>query len=280
MISNFLQFLNQPYPYKTGFLSTIKEALISGLVVFAFLAFFQPFNLHTTGSKAPLIAFQFGIITFLVSIIFEFLINYVFKIKRDQASWTFWKWLALVLVLILFIASANYFYALIILNRDLNLSEFFVMLRSTVAVGIFPAFIAGTLNLNRKTKEFKKIAQSISPKEVIQDTSVNVFLPIKNSNKTFEIDASKILFLESMQNYVQIHYLDENEQPIKLMHRNTISALEEFLAPHGIKRSHRSYLINPSMIKEVSGNAQGLKLTLSHGEGLVPVSRKYISQFK
>lgn len=280
MLPNILQFLNQPYPDKSGFAATIKEALIAGLVVFAFLAFFQPFDLHTAGSDSTFIAFQFGVITFLVCILFECIINYVFKIRRDQANWTFWKWLLMVLILILFIASANYIYVLKMIGRHLDVSEFLIMLRSTLAVGIFPAFIIGTLNLNRRRKEFEKIAQSISPKEVIQDTSVNVSLPIKNSNKTFEIDSSKILFLESMQNYVQIHYLDEDEKPTKLMHRNTISALEEFLAPHGIKRTHRSYLINPSMIKEISGNAQGLKLSLIHGDGIVPVSRKYIGQFR
>lgn len=280
MISNFIQFLNQPYPEKSGFKDTIKEALISGVVVFAFLAFFQPFDLHSAGPNATSIAFQFGVITVLVCLVFELIISYIFKLRRDQVNWTFWKWLLLVLLLIVFIASANYIYVLNMLGRDLNVAEFSMMLRSTLAVGIFPTFIIGALTLNRKTKEFQKIAQEIHPKEIELDTSVNVFLPIKNSNKTFELDASKILFLESMQNYVQVHYLNEEDEPTKVMHRNTISALENFLSTNGIRRTHRSYLVNPSMIAQVSGNAQGLKLALKHGDYVVPVSRKYIEEFR
>ncbi len=102
----------------------------------------------------------------------------------------------------------------------------------------------------------------------------------KLSVKTFEIDPSKILFLESMQNYVLIHYLDEHDQLKKETHRNTITALSNALENSGIKRTHRSYLVNPKMIGSVSGNAQGLKLHLIHGESVVPVSRKYIDDFR
>ena len=275
-----MQFLNQPYPDKSGFAAMMKEASISGFIVFAFLAFFQPFDLHTAGSNAPWLAFQFGVITFFACIIFESFFSYVVKINRDRPSWTFWKWLSMTLLLIVFIASVNYFYVFMTLSRDLNVAEFLVMLRSTLAVGIFPSFIIGSLNLNRRKKEYQEIAKTISPKETEISTSVNVSLPIKNSTKTFDLDASKILYLESMQNYVQIHYLNDNGLPQKEMHRNTIASLEEVLQSHGIKRTHRSFLVNTNMIKSVSGNAQGLKLELEYGDGVVPVSRKYIKEFR
>ena len=280
MLQKVIQFLNEPYPDKVGIGETIKEAIVSGIIVFAFLATFQPFDLHTAGDRVPMISFQFGLITMAVCILFELFFTRVIKIRRDKPSWTFWKWLVMALLLILCIASANYIYAIKELNRDLNVAEFLNMLKSTLAVGIFPTFIFGSITLNRKTKQFQKIADAIPPMELEQSNSQKVSLPIKNSNRTFDLDASKILYLESMQNYVQVYYLNDANVLSKETHRNTIASLEEVLSSHGIKRTHRSYLVNPKMIQSVSGNAQGLKLELDHVDGVVPVSRKYISFFR
>ena len=286
MFANLVSFLNQPYPEHAGFAEILKSSIISAIIVFLFLAVFQPFQLDSLGSDAIKFSFYFGLITFATSLIFECIISFVFKITRTGPSWTFWKWLIMVLALVICIAISNYVFMMIALDRSFQIFQFMGMLQATLAVGIFPCFIIGSITLIRNTKVNQKIADSIDAELIQNDsssdhaTSVNVSLPIKNSTKTFDLDPQRILFIEAMQNYVQIHMLEAEGRVKKEMHRNTISTLEEVLLSHEIKRCHRSYLVNPHMIKEITGNAQGLKIAMKHGEEIVPVSRKYISIFK
>ncbi len=59
-----------------------------------------------------------------------------------------------------------------------------------------------------------------------------------------------------------------------------ISKLESQINEFGLIRCHRSYIMNPDKVIQVSGNAQGLKLELSNKTYQVPVSRKYIPEIK
>jgi len=258
--------------------SSIKGAILGGIIVFLILAMFAPFGLVETGNKIYLYAGIFGLISAVVSLLVDLLFKYVLKIRRDVEDWKFWKWILSILFLVLMIAIANHQYAVYTFGESRG--NFFQMVYSTCVVAIFPILVFGSLNLIRNLKANQRIASEVSYKPEKNEASANVSLPIKNSTKTFELDASKIIYLESMQNYVLIHYLGDEGQVLKETHRNTISAIGEALKPYGMKRTHRSFLVNPRMIKSISGNAQGLKLMMAEGEGVVPVSRKYIHEFR
>lgn len=272
------KFLNQPYPDEDSLRSIIIGAISTSFIVFMVLALFVPFGLSETGSKSTMYAAIFGLISGLTSLIVELFSKYVLKIRRDVADWKFWKWILSTLILIFIITIANYYYGIYAFGW--SGSSFYSMIYNTFAVGIFPVVFFGSFNLIRKLKANQLIATEVTYNHPISRAFANVSLPIKNSTKTFEVDPAKIIFLEAMQNYVLIHYLDSNDVIQMETHRNTISFIEGFLKDFGIKRTHRSFLVNPSMIKSVSGNAQGLKLELKHGTYVVPVSRKYIQEFK
>ena len=280
MFTSIIKFLNQPYPEHSGVNDILKSSFYAGLIVFLFLAIFQPFDLDSTGPHAKKYAFYFGIITFLSCLIYELIISYILKIERNKPSWTFWKWFVLVIIMILFIAIANYIFVIFIFSRQFNFYEFYLMLQSTIAVGIFPTFILGSITINRRNKINNDIASKIEYDHLKSVKEKLVSLPIKNSNKTLDLNVSKIIYLESMQNYVMVYFLDENDLIIKEIHRNTLTAIEAILQDYNIKRCHRSFLVNSSMIKEISGNAQGLKLIMKYGENIVPVSRKFIHHFR
>ena len=85
-----------------------------------------------------------------------------------------------------------------------------------------------------------------------------------------------IIFIRSEDNYVQIHYLDQN-RPRKFILRSSMKALEDTLSRHGLIRCHRSYFINPSFIKIVHRDSSGLIVAELKQEGYesIPISRKY-----
>lgn len=92
-----------------------------------------------------------------------------------------------------------------------------------------------------------------------------------------------ILFIKSEDNYVQIHYIDQNN-PKKFILRSSMRALEEGLTKRGLLRCHRSYFINPTYIKMVYRDSSGLIVAELKQDGYesIPISRKYheaISRF-
>ena len=90
------------------------------------------------------------------------------------------------------------------------------------------------------------------------------------------IASEAIIFIKSEDNYVQIHYLDQN-RPKKFILRSSMKALEETLSRHGLVRCHRSYFINPAYIKIVHRDNAGLIVAELKQEEYesIPISRKY-----
>lgn len=278
MFDNVVKFLNQPYPDQDDFQSMIKGAISTVIIVFLILVLFAPFGLSETQSNIFYHPLIFGLISGVTSLLVELFFKYVVKLKRDAEDWKFWKWILSVLFLILIITIPNHYYAVYSFGGGQR--SFLRMAYNTYVVGIFPIIIFGSINLIKNLKANQQIAAHAIYKKEDLNASANVSLPIKNSTKTFDIAPGRILYLEAMQNYVLIYYLNVQDQVIKETHRNTISAVEEALSTSGIKRTHRSYLVNPQMISSITGNAQGLKLSLKFAEAIVPVSRKYIHEFK
>ena len=63
----------------------------------------------------------------------------------------------------------------------------------------------------------------------------------------------------------------------KVTYRIQLSEFETQLKEaSSLVRCHRSYMVNLKKVKNVSGNAQGLKLELINQSEIIPVSRKYI----
>lgn len=279
MIKKVVQFLNQPYPDEDDLKSIIKGALTGGLVVSVILALFQPFGLHEAGSDVYYYCLIFGLISFVVAIIFDLISVYVLGLRRDSPDWTLWKWVISITVMVLLIAAANFTYISYAFVGSFDPSRFGFILYITAVVGIFPVFIFGTLRTIKSLKANQQLAQSIKPKSTDKVNSV-VDLPILKSKATFKVDTQSILYIEAMQNYVNVYYTADNEINKEVI-RNTLTAIEKAIASPSIVRCHRSYLVNIDKINKVEGNAQGLQLHLRDiKEKLVPVSRKYIPIFK
>lgn len=94
----------------------------------------------------------------------------------------------------------------------------------------------------------------------------------------FVIAPEAVMFIKSEDNYVQIHYLDQNKVK-KFILRSSMRALEEGLSRHGLVRCHRSYFINPAYIRIVHRDSAGMIVAEMKQEGCetIPISRKYHS---
>ena len=90
------------------------------------------------------------------------------------------------------------------------------------------------------------------------------------------IEASSLLYIEADENYVRIHYLQRNRLKTYML-RCSMRSLEDLLSSHGIQRCHRSYYINPTHIKVLRKDTDGMvyaELDIDSNTA-IPISKKY-----
>ena len=89
-------------------------------------------------------------------------------------------------------------------------------------------------------------------------------LRVMSNRKLVNIDIDKILFIESLSDYIQIHLEDGHKirvkQPISKFYKNL---------PGSFIRIHRSFIVNQKMVSEYSKTQVKLK------ERVLPISRSY-----
>jgi len=125
MFTQIKAFLNQPYPDRDDFKSIALNALATGLLIFFILYVFRPFDINNY-HEVFLAALAFGVITGGVTILYELALVHVFKISREEPSWTFLKWM-------------------------------WIMLRGTLLIGVFPVVIFGSFKMISKLKQNRDI---------------------------------------------------------------------------------------------------------------------------
>jgi hypothetical protein len=89
------------------------------------------------------------------------------------------------------------------------------------------------------------------------------------------IQLNEVLYLEASENYVTIHYLNQN-QPERILLRNSMKRLEAQLSDYQIIRCHRSYMVNLSRISLMRKIKSGLVVDLASADPVrLPVSETY-----
>ncbi|MEO1434330.1 MAG: LytTR family DNA-binding domain-containing protein [Bacteroidota bacterium] len=276
MINRLIKQLNAPFPEPDGPQATLRIALFSGLFVAFFLMLFQPFGL--SGNHIPnkyLVLAGFGAITFVILLVDEFLIRPLFPLSGPQL--TFGKWLIWTSWIILSIAIGNFLYVNSLYQFEgTTLALFLQFCFYTLAIGIFPCFVTGWINQARQTKrnlaeaEQLQLQLQVPPEELRR---IQIFA--QGRKQVIELDLPQLLYLESQDNYVLVHFLSKDGYQKELI-RSTLRFQEEQLAHPELIRCHRSFIVNVQQIDQVEGNAQGLRLHLRDHEQQIPVSRKYI----
>lgn len=95
------------------------------------------------------------------------------------------------------------------------------------------------------------------------------FIFIKSGNKTVKIYFDKILYIEGMRDYLQIHTEDN-----KIMTLLNFKNIQELLDPQMFVRVHKSYLVAIDKIDYFENNA------IKIGNKLIPVSSTYKIAFR
>ena len=90
----------------------------------------------------------------------------------------------------------------------------------------------------------------------------------------FITESAAILYIESNENYIIIHYL-ENGVEKKFQIRTSMKNIEPLCEQAGFARTHRSFIVNPQHVRSIRKEQGGYNMAdLGIGEG-IPISKKY-----
>jgi len=259
------ELLNYPYPYHETLAEEMKSISIAALIVGFILYAFQPFGLSFYEGNKIIVTLMFMGITFSVGLIYALISRKLNQLDSKPEFFTFGRWITGVGLLILAIAIGNYFVSVYYLHSTPGWYTFISNVVSTFLVGIFPTILFGYQYLLRMERQNNQKA-----------IDLNAHLSTSDS----EDDHKVILAIQAMENYVNI-YEKQGDKLTKTTERRTLQSAHEDSAFRNLIKCHRSYLVNTEYVTEVNGNAQGLKLVLSHPEcPTIPVSRSYIGKVK
>lgn len=106
--------------------------------------------------------------------------------------------------------------------------------------------------------------QQISDGNQLQQPVKPSYTFIKSGNKTVKVYFNKILYIEGMRDYLQIHTEDS-----KIMTLLNFKTMQELLDPQKFMRVHKSYIIAIDKIDYIENNAIKIR------DKLIPVSNTY-----
>ena len=270
-----MQLLVKPFPQEESFSETLGIITAISVFVFLFLYVFQPFGIHQVESGLLLLCLGFGAVTFFASLIYEFLVINVFKMKGEGVKFTYGRWVLYFLGAMFVISLGNFLFVRLAIFGHIEWHLFPYMMRGTLAVGFFPIVVIGAIALLRQERKNQHIADAYNQGKG---------LPMKSKEAEdqviFDILSSRIHYIEGMQNYIKLGHIDAEGLFKEHTERATLKSISDETRGTSISRCHRSFFVNKKFIASISGNAQGLLLSLLNCEKIIPVSRSYISEFK
>ena len=275
-----LRILSKEYPAPRPVLKSLIIAVLSGLFIALFLLYFQPFNLHlnTDGNKVFHMSF-FGCITTFVLLVFLYVFPLLLPNLFSDENWKLGYQMILNMLIIISIATFNSIYSNYMNSIPFDWDSYWLILSRTFVLGILPIAFITFVDYYQKVKYNLDLATNIlkNKKEILKDSKeITHQISTDLKNETFSFSENDFNYAIADTNYTDIYILDENTLK-KVTYRVTLSSFETQLKESSsLKRCHRSHLVNLKKVKDISGNAQGLKLELINQSEMVPVSRKYI----
>lgn len=252
------------------FITSIKRKVLVGLILCAYLCFIvivlEPFDTSQfeNDNKTALLS-GYGILTFVVFVIHGTLENTFYF--RLGSVWTIRREIISTLLFCLFSGTVLYLYNRLIVNlAGLSLPTYWRFLSITVAC-MTPVFIPPMLYLRQKFGE-----------RIIPLPENSIQLMGENKNEVLRLEKEELLFIKAVENYIEICFIDKNKKTVSKTFRQTLSNVCEQLP--FLEKCHRSYLVNISKIKEITGNSQAAKISFSVGEKEIPLSKTYYKHIK
>jgi hypothetical protein len=261
--------------YLTEKSNIVRLILLTAAFALVFINIYAPFGVETWYSvtKWELLAYSsLVILTGVLVVVVSRIIMYWFSKKHSLFLWQYIIW---VFAEVFFMAMFYTLFEKLILNDNRFIGDIFQNSAKNTALVLLLPYSVLWLYFSWRDKKIQLIKLSENPPIVDSSKNMIPFLDEKGELR-FSVKLENFLFLESADNYVNIHYLDKNKTS-RFVLRNTIKRLEESLKGTEIIRCHRSYMVNFEKVKILKKDKDELSLELDVPSAIsIPVSKTYV----
>ena len=278
-LKRIISYFNKPYDLLNDNRIKFIYSIGGSLYILLFLWFFGPFGIVLFEDILK-IKFLFSIfIAYTAILIIHLYLIQDFIIKKhiigSTIIWLIW--------MILVIGFSNFIiYSVYFNDSRLIWNGLPAMLFQTFLVALLPTIfivlLYNTYYLKKKIKIINQVNINLLKYQNKIPTGSDLTITSANLRNVISVDSSALLYITSADNYVELHWLEDNTLK-KCLLRKTLTEIEKELQEqcNHIKRCHYSYIVNIHQIKSISGNTGAYKIILNNIDFPIPVSRKYKS---
>ncbi len=267
-------------PYMVSKKNSIRLVLFTAAFALLFINLYAPFDVRNWFGlelQSQELFFYSSLIILtgvLVAVISRVILYYY---NRKIIRTRIWAFLLIIGLEIFFMASFYTLYEALFIKNDSRsyIDVFKASVQNTALVLLLPYAVLW-LYFSWVDKKHKIIQLTEGESDVtINGTSMIPFFDEKGTMR-ISIKLDDILYIQSSDNYVVIHY-NNNNTVTKYLLRNTIKNLEDHFKDHPITRCHRSYMVNFNKIKIIRREKINHILEMDTNPKIeVPVSKTYL----
>ncbi len=268
---NIPKFVNEKH-------NIVKLVVLTAIFALVFINIYKPFgsrNWYPNVSEFMYLVYtSLIILTGVLVVIISRLIMYFYS-RRHEISYV--RYTIWVLVEILFMSLFYTFYSISVKMKGGDSVDVMAVFKSatvnTALILLLPYaalwFYFGWQESNRKLQRIEEgDAQELNPLKSIAFKDEKGILRLS-------ILLADLLYIESADNYVIIHYTTNGKAKTYLL-RNSLKNLESLLRRSPVGRCHRSYLVNFNRVKVIRRTKEGLMLEIDEQNiPDIPVSKSY-----
>lgn len=247
------------------FIPQLLHVIVLPIFFFAFILIYRPFS-STEFFGGEWFGVHLTIVSCIIflSLVLTRLLYYFLPLKINYTLYSFWC-----LAEIIFTAFFVGLYIWLVRHRPMPYFETFTLsFQYLASVLVFPYLITALfLKLHEyQNKTSDQDSGSLQRMRFYDD----------RHNLKIVLMPDAVLYITAEENYVNIFYT-ENGKTRNYVLRSSMKALDELCQDNGLIRCHRSFYINPSHVKVLRKDREGVvyaeldQLDMMH----IPVSKKY-----
>lgn len=260
------RWFNAPTPFSSAFLPKTKVGLLLGGILAFIIIALEPFDTNQFQSNYRyLLLLGFGAVLSVLYFAYSTLEGLL--CLRFNISWSRKKELLSALLFVVISGTVIFLYNYLVVNQTSYSFPRHMWYYRHIVLPVSPIILLPFLWL-RKT--FGKLIVPLAKDSVQLKGDAN--------DEELLIKKAQLLYIKSEQNYVTVYHLDEKSRLRSTLLRLTLSKSHEQV-PFLLK-CHRSYLINPTAVKEIQGNSQKARVLFSKIPDVVPLSKSYYKGVK
>tara|TARA_B100001245_G_scaffold236559_1_gene228304 strand:- start:13217 stop:14122 length:906 start_codon:yes stop_codon:yes gene_type:complete len=260
------RWLNKQIPFSYTIKSRLKIGMCLGGILAFIIIVLEPFDTNQFESNYRyLLLSGFGVILSILYIIHSALEKWYFQIFN--VAWSRKHELGSVVLYVLTSGTILFLYNYLVVNQTSYVFERHLWYYAHIVLPMSTFIVVPFLWLRNR---FGEIQIPLGKNLVVIQGELN--------DEKLLLKKTHLIYIKAEQNYIRVCYLDEGTCLVSTLLRSTLSK-SHAQAPFLIQ-CHKSYLVNPMKVKEITGNSQKARISLSDTLDVVPLSKSFYKKIK